>query len=376
MNRFIVIIICLYLILSPFYIFSSGVPQPADLLIALGGGVFLLGKEFRKTIKLPIFKYVFWLLALIAIINLTYSYIYYAFYGIENKMYFIPLYYIFNILFMIMFAYVLISNSHNRNINIIALFVIISLSIQFILALLGIQGGNKDVESMSRPSLFFNNPNQLGYYALSMITIFFILESKFKKNIFVLLFTIFISSYLILYSGSRAALAGVILLSAYVIYKEGFKLDMKSIFLIVVSLISIPFFFQTNFVQKRFDLIESRNERNVNSGASQAEIRGYDRIYLNPQYLFYGAGEGKNDRFISRHQLEIHSGFGTMLFSYGFLGLFMFLHLIYYAIKKRMLYSFILLLPILVYNITHNGLRNSLLWAIIVSIYISNERKS
>lgn len=375
MNRFVLVIICLYLISTPFYVFPSGIPQPADFLIAFGGGVFLLGKDFLNIIKLPFFKYVFRILGLIILINTIYWLIYSAFYGIENRMYYISLFYVFNTLFMLIFAYVQKSNKQNQNTNVIALFIIISLFIQFVLALLGVQGRNTDIEFVGRPTLFFNNPNQLGYYALCIITMFFVLPSKYKKNIFTLLFTIFISSYLILYSGSRAALGGVILLSTYVIYKEGFKLNVRSISLIVISFVAIPFLFQTTFVQNSIDSIEIRNERNIGKDMTEAQIRGYDRIYLNPQYLFYGAGEGKNDRFVSNHQLEIHSGFGTMLFSYGILGLLMFLHLIYFSVRKNLFYSIMLLLPIIVYNITHNGLRSSLFWAVLVLIYIVNEKK-
>lgn len=374
MNRLILIIICLYLLFSPFYFFPSGMPQVADFIIALGSIIFVFDNRARKTITLPIFKYVFRLLILIILINFIYWFIIYVFQGTANRMIFVPLYYLFNILFMAMFAYTQITKQSNKNINIIALFVVFSLSIQFVLALLGLHGGAKDIES--RLTLYFNNPNQLGYFTLSMLTVFFVLPNKYKKNILVIIYIVAISSFLIFYSGSRAALAGILLLSAYTIYyKESFKLKLKSILLLVAVIIATPLFIQTTFVQKQIKLMQIRNERYVGSNVTQAQIRGYDRILLNPEYIFFGAGEGKNDRFESYHQLEIHSAFGTMLFSYGILGFLMFLHLIYFVSKKNLFHSFILLLPILVYNITHNGLRNSLLWAILISIYIANERK-
>ena len=48
--------------------------------------------------------------------------------------------------------------------------------------------------------------------------------------------------------------------------------------------------------------------------------RGYDRIWQFPEYLLLGAGEGAYSRFRNWDDNEFHSTFGTIVFSYGFVG--------------------------------------------------------
>ncbi|MCH3884615.1 hypothetical protein [Tenacibaculum aquimarinum] len=274
---------------------------------------------------------------------------------------------------MVMMVYVL--SKKDKYIKIIVTCIVVSLSIQVILALLGIQ---RQIINSSRGVIFFNNPNQLGYYSLSMLTIITILLQKIQLKKLTIFIIIGLSAYLVLFSGSRAALAGILLLGGINMYQLGFKLNFGYLILILTFFICLPFVINSDFVQKKIDLIESRNNRNTHSNISEAQIRGYDRIYLNPQYIFLGAGEGKNDRFTSHHELEIHSAFGTMLFSYGILGLLLLLSIINESIKKNRLLGAVILLPILVYNITHNGLRNSLLWGILgaMSVVLLNKEKN
>lgn len=371
MNKFIVSIICVYLLISPFYIFESGLPQPADIIAAIGGFILIFSSKIKGILTNKIVKYAIRLLALITLINSSYWLYLDAFQGIDNIMAFVPIYYLFNFIFMLLFVCILQAKKRSRFVNAITITIIVSLSIQFILALLGVHGRNQDIESLGRPTLFFNNPNQLGYYSLSMITLFFILPNMYKRNLYILLYSIFISSYLIFYSGSRAALGGLVVLSIYMIYREVKKVNRNSIIIIGISFFVLPVLWNTDFVQSKIDLIERRNQRHEGSSINEYQIRGYDRILLNPEYIFFGAGEGKNDRFVSHHQLEIHSAFGTLLFSYGILGLLLFLQLLYIAGRKRPFLSTMLLFPILLYNFTHNGLRSSLLWAIIASLYLT-----
>lgn len=370
MKFFLLSILLMFLLLSPFYIFRSGLPQPADVLIALGSFVFLFsGTFFTMFNRESIVKHLFRFILLVVIINIIHWFNLYAIEGTPNTLFFPPLYYIFNFLFFLTVIFVLKDQTKER-LDLISFFIILSLVIQFSLAMLGIQGGSK--ESINRPTLFFNNPNQLGYWALLMLTLFTVLPSRYRKNKLSMALVIGISTYLILYSGSRAALGGVLILSALMIFKEGFKLNFASAFLILVTLVSIPVAMQTDFIQKKIELIERRSDRNVGKNISELEYRGYDRMWIHPEYLFYGAGEGKYDRFDSVQDKEMHSGIGTILFSYGILGLILFLIFVYRIIEYDKFYNLLLLSPLLIYNVTHQGLRETLLWMVFGIVYFTS----
>lgn len=358
----------LFIFFSPFYIFPSGLPQPADIVIAFGGFVFFFSKDFWKTFKLEIVNKLFRFVLLVSLINLFYWFYYEAILGVENKIYFSTLFYIFNLLFFIMYVSLLKGkdNLDGKSVNLISLVIIITVSLQFVLAILGI--GN----SSTRGAIFFNNPNQLGYFALLMLSLFTILPSFYRKNIFLIILMISTCGYLVLYSVSRAALGGIVILAGMIFYMEGFKLKIKSVMLILILIISIPIALKTDFVNKRMESVFSRNERDMEENISQIQIRGYDRFLIHPEYIFYGAGEGLNERFNSFHQLEMHSGFGNVLFSYGVLGFLLFLNFFKTIIKRRMLFYGLLLAPIVVYNLTHQGFRDSLFWAVLASVFLVN----
>lgn len=370
MKVFFLIIILLYLLLTPFYIFASGLPQPADIVVSIGVIVFLFWKKNKKTINLPIVKSLFRFIYLVCFINIFYWFYFFAIKGIDNNMYFVPLFYIFNGFFFLFFLTILIDDGklNKKFINILSFTILISLSIQFILALIGYQFASG--EESYRNSLFFNNPNQLGYFSLLMLSLFTVLPSVFRKNIFILMLLIFITSFLILYSGSRAALVGVLLLSAFLFYLEGFKFKFNSFIILIFAIFFIPIFLESNFFKENIDLIQNRTERNLNTNISEAQIRGFDRFWIHPEYIIYGSGEGMYERFNSYHHLELHSGFGTILFSYGILGLVLFLSFFYKIIKKNPFFLMILMSPVLTYNITHHGFRTSLFWLLLASVYL------
>lgn len=348
-------------------------PQPADIIIIIGGLGFFFSNDFRKTFNLEIVKKLFRFVLLVLIINFIYWFYYQAILGIENKIYFSSLFYIFNLFFFMMFVSLLKEKDKldSKSINLISFVIIITVSLQCVFAILGI--GNSD---SLRATIFFNNPNQLGYFSLLMLSLFTILPSSFRKNIFLTILVISTCGYLVLYSGSRAALVGVLLLASMIFYLEGFKLKIKSVVLILILFISIPLLLKSDFIKSKVDSISTRNERFEESNVSEVQIRGYDRFMLHPHYLFYGAGEGLNERFNSYHSLEMHSGIGNILFSYGILGFVLFVGFIKNVINKDMFFYGLLLMPIITYNVTHQGFRDSLFWVVLASVYLINSSKT
>src|SRR5699024_1310003 len=86
--------------------------------------------------------------------------------------------------------------------------------------------------------------------------------------------------------------------------------------------------------------------------------RNYDRIFIHAELVILGAGEGLYSRFDDRGDLEIHSSFGNLLFSYGSISLILFsVLLMRILISMPLAYSVSLLAP-LAYSVTHMGLRS------------------
>lgn len=365
MKYFFLFIIIAYILLSPFYIFESGLPQPADFVIAFGCLFLIFSKDFLLYLKLDVVKKFIYFLSLTIFINIFY-FLFFKSQSIDaSAMLSYIFYYSFNFLFFLLFLKTLQENPEFS--DKIAFTIIFCLIVQTILAVLGINGGIKG--DGTRSVIFFNNPNQLGYFALLMLTIFITLKSKYKQNFYIILLILVISASLILFSGSRAALGGFIILSIISLYQLEKKYRLSVFVFVVLLTIATPIIYKTTFIQDKITLIERRGGRNELKNVTEAQVRGYDRFWLHPEYIFFGAGEGKYDRFDSWHSLEIHSGFGTVLFSYGIFGLILFSNFIFKVISNNLFSNILLLLPVIIYNATHQGLRFSLLWALLAIIY-------
>jgi len=193
-----------------------------------------------------------------------------------------------------------------------------------------------------------------------------------RKNKIISFIVIIICSYLVLLSGSRASLVGIFVLAIILFISEGFKFNVKSfLFTLFVLVISFNFLFTSNWFNKQMETIIQRNETKTTTFESEWEIRGYDRIYLYPEYLLVGAGEMANKRFTKAyHQLEMHTAFGTILFSYGILGFFFFIKFLHQIIKQKYLMNLLIMSPVLLYNLTHQGLRFTQFWIFLALVLI------
>ncbi|MDB5147665.1 MAG: hypothetical protein JWQ57_1685, partial [Mucilaginibacter sp.] len=106
MNKFLMVIVSLYIITCPFYIFESGLPQPSDGIALIGILYLLISRKMFPLLKLKVFKILIQFIILVTVINFIYFFIYQG-KGVNNKFYFAPLFYIFNMLFFCMVFYLL-----------------------------------------------------------------------------------------------------------------------------------------------------------------------------------------------------------------------------------------------------------------------------
>lgn len=361
MNKVVLVLTFIYFILTPFYIFPSGLPQPADYLVIISILVFFLFGSYKKVYNYKITKDLKVLLLVIFLVNLGNQF-YLANKGIDGRPLFAVLFYIFNFSFLMMvIAYI----DYEKYKNIISISILSSVALQCFLLILGI--GNL---TGGRETAFFNNPNQLGYFGLLSLSIFSVNKSKLRSSTLVSISMICFSAFLVLMSGSRAALFGILLLALFLFIEESLKFNLRYfIGVIFISIISI-FLLNYNYIEDRLNKIQARNESRNSTISSEWETRGYSRMMYYPEFLFFGAGEGGNLRFIdTNNDHEMHSAFGTMLFSYGILGFILFIRLIFRIIVLRPWHNMLILLPVLVYNISHQGLRVTMFWVLLGILY-------
>ena len=204
---------------------------------------------------------------------------------------------------------------------------------------------------------FFNNPNQLGFYAVLCIS--FALGLRILANISEKLFWLItaLALFLAISSLSKAAVISII----FVIFFYFFG-SIRTLFLgCLLALLAVAF--NLIDVVNTFAIFE-RISNIQNESDSSLDSRGYFLLSDHPMYMVLGIGEEQAIRMLGH---EVHSTFAALYINYGFFGLFLFLfwgwEVFYKCFRVVGLYRcFILFSPLLLYSITHNGIRFSMLW--------------
>ena len=229
--------------------------------------------------------------------------------------------------------------------------------------------------------LFFNNPNQLGYFALLALMTFMILRFKFgigKKSFY---WSFILSFYLIMLSVSKGAIWGLlVLLPIWVVYFILLKQYKSAILIVLAALFTVTFSLGVMELHRTsaFDLTGANSqtldsqkntliERTLNRKVERDETlfqRGYVRMIEHPSYLIFGAGDGLKTRFSL--DKEFHSTVGALMFNYGLVGTFLLLMFCLKIYRVDPKVFVIYLLPLAPYSMTHNGLRSPFLILLLV----------
>lgn len=349
-GEFAAIALAFYTFLKMFYFFNEGLAQPADIMLA-GLSLFIASPTLVMSF-LKDHKSLLLLLIWISIVNFTWALL-------TNKLNIaIPItYYLFNIIVVITTYAVRMKNP--------ALFdryLIIAMRIAIVVQLIAVL-----LDPNFRPLGTFQNPNQLAYWGVVVLSVYLVIrrnESFWSDLPFLLIVT-----YCVVASLSRAgAAAAIVMLAAWfwMILKTPFRRTIGVFFGILLVIGGL----QTNYVSKflrQSATAEDFELRAAGDDVSLAEERNYDRIVEFYEYTILGAGEGFYSRFepATVTAIEIHSSFGTMLFSYGVVGLLLFCTFLYQVIRALPLSLGMYLIPSLVYGVTHQGLRFSFFWVLV-----------
>jgi hypothetical protein len=336
--------------LEPVYLFPSGLPQPADLFFLLSLIVYLPACKFTSDIDS--LTAAFLALFVLWVYTVTAAWIFI----LSDPLGILRFAYIaYNAL--LCFQIMILAAQSPRMLRLIAIGCAISLTTL----------GAGALAASGNPTARFtgtaNNPNQLAFWGLTAFCLVMFVHTRIGLRAHwvwgallgaIILAAVSVSkatavamgSFLLLYGltkGTRAVVAAVGLLAALLVY----ELKVQSMW--------------------QLRLVSSGEKTHL---TSMWTYRGYDRIFDNIQYLLFGASELQPERFAEagRMKMEIHSTFGSVLFSYGSVGLLLFGAILISAARRDFLHSLIFLSPAMVYGLTHNGIRSTTFWLLVGAI--------
>jgi hypothetical protein len=353
-----------YFVTSIFYIFPSGNPQPADflLLLTIVATLLLAWRQLPSEPMLYIAIALFsgW----IVVVNTIWFFLNPDFVFLKKTSF-----YLYN---AIVFLFVVSAGYHDwQRLKVVIWWsCVVALVAQLLYLEFLYVGLHK------RATGTFNNPNQLGYWALLVMACLAVVKERNPLGILDVL-ALGAGFYVLMLSLSKAAsISGMLLILLIVAFC---RLQRAAGLLLGVALVlGVLFQIASGSLVERFMALEpvaNLDHRLSSIGRSEDDNlmhRGYVRLIQNPQYLAFGAGEGAFERLshdIEDPDKEFHSTLGTILMSYGLVGLGLFGLLTLVVFGRAPLASISYLVPIMMYGVTHTGVRFSEFWIFLGLVY-------
>jgi hypothetical protein len=335
-------------VLFPIYLFAPGKPQISSAVV-IGAGIVGLMAHYRlpsgsRSVILPFS----WFLWYVGIISITWAAI-----SENTRLLVPPTFFLYNA-FVILLCLWLYGRAGIRFLKLTQHAMAASALIQLILLFFG-------GPTTARESIYFDNPNQLGYFALTVAAAVLMIAERLRTPTWYRGAVMGICFFLVMVSTSFAAIAGFALLMIFALKaRPGMLVLMALAFVALLSLWDAEL-----FLGKRVEYETEEME-----GVSFLASRGYDRIFNHPEHVFFGTGEGNYRDFESAiWSHEIHSSYGTLLFSYGIVGTGLFLWFLFCLARAGTTRYSIYLLPVLMYGGAHQGLRFTMMWVALALLY-------
>jgi hypothetical protein len=343
----------LYVVLKPYYFFPSGLPQIGDVILLVTLPLALLLPQPQQKEEVRRFQFCMVLFCIYAgVVNVGWT-----FALMDAQVAFNASFYAFNLCLTIV---CLRMGALYPRATLLTIAYAISVSAVIQAASLAFAYDAARVRQIAS----FNNPNQLGYWSLLSLCIFWSIARKTNIKWYIQAPTALCLIYATANALSKAAMISVALLCVLHFVK-------KPKLLFLGLLVLVPAY----FVAENSSLVERISGRLENIGQQHDDTlqsRGYIRILNYPEYVLVGAGEGALYRFAEKSDAdhEIHSTIGTILFSYGLVGLTTFGGAIWCLYRISSDGRFLYLLPPFLSGFTHQGLRFSFLWLLFAVLAI------
>lgn len=215
----------------------------------------------------------------------------------------------------------------------------------------------------------FNNPNQLGYFAVCLTSIVGLLYLRGVVSRTACLGFWAIAAFLVVVSLSRAALLGFI--PAIVIGLAAFLNRGRLTPVVFLTAVTLMFGVGLAYAGGLFDEFQfvERLEATGSGRYDRLVERGYSLDFDGPLEFLFGSG-ATLARIGSYGQHEIHSTIWSFMAKYGFVGFALFVGVLVMWAKTLyrdhgVLGISLVLLPPMMFGLTHNGSRFTALWVLI-----------
>jgi hypothetical protein len=365
-------------IFSPFYVYASGLPQPAHVVMLIASiALIFLNREACINLVRSNMPGVLFLL-LIFVINAIYT-----FYYLDKIFIIATIYWVYG--YIVLLAVLCIARDKWLAIWIGRLIILALLMI-----LVSYLFGWGDLFYWPRYAYFFNGPNQLAHFVICLLLVYMaVTKGRLDLGLYIV-YTL--SIFAIITTGGRSAYLGVAPLVLLLLWVARLRLLHVVLLLLIPFAVSFSFkplclpsyiptpegnkrigclviedpsdtrFVSSNTISRLSELTAREGVKNQTSIWVQLFARGYMRVVQYPQYLLYGAGQGKDERFdgLNGDHYEIHSSPVAVLFYYGILGFLLFTAFLWNLFSKKI--NLLFLSPLLVYGLFTYGLRSPYFW--------------
>lgn len=339
------ILICFGVFFSQFYFLKSGLPQISHIIIAISLFLFFFNDLDKIKIN-SVVQFLFLFILYVLLVN----FIWMVFY-VDYTYLISSIYWLFNFLF-----FILICNFNKKESEAYKKYILRLIVFSFFLELLFFILNLGRYDFYPRYNGFFNDPNQMAFWVLCCLAIFFMFSQKKYVNMIVFVMGL----VLIVSTMSRSAFLGLCFVALGFLFKQKGGLYKKILsFLSFVFLFFIFLYFA--YIKGFFDELFKRFRFGIEDAEMQTESRGLNIIFSYPEYIFFGAGQGNYGLF-SKTNNEIHSTWIGILFYYGIIGFILFAIFLYKIFKDLSISDKLLFLAPMVYGFTTYSARTSIFW--------------
>ncbi|MES3006298.1 MAG: hypothetical protein V4751_00845 [Pseudomonadota bacterium] len=226
----------------------------------------------------------------------------------------------------------------------------------------------------------FNNPNQLGYFAVCTFSIAVLLYLLGSAGMTILGGLVLCSIFLAIASLSKAAMVGILFSTTLLGYglippgKSRAQFGLLLVALVCVALYLIltsATYREFSFVVRLLDIGSDSDDNLIGRGYNLA-------TYMNGFEVAFGLSDFKAKLIRGS---EVHSTIGWVFINYGILGgglFLLFLYMWWWKLFKNfgLVSSIIVAGPPMLYGLTHNGIRFTIFWILIALTFSIKLRSS
>jgi len=354
----------------PLYIFPSGSLQPVDFFILFIVILSLFKITNERLILLrelaSLLPFILWVM----LIQLSY----FAF-NVDDIGYLkkaAEMVYLFTLTcgFLIVFRAI----CGKQSINFVYFGIIISLLLIFVVP------GNPDTQGV-RLSFSFNNPNQLGYFAIMLLSYHIIIHNN--KDIInngyggkvckIFIYVSFIFAHIfVLLSLSKSAIGAILMLDYYIFSKQ-LKLKFIAIIITILAVLVVLMLFCLPQIA-RDRILSSSDYLTQRMNMTKVEDRYYRNmgrlVFKHDWQVITGIGIGYRQNI--EDNAEIHNTYLMILRAYGVIGVLLFCFWFFKIImmSRRIEGGVFITTALLLYNIFHYGLRSRSLWIFLAFLIV------